>query len=157
METLGTCISWEYFLWHLWVLVITRDNARFNFWEMVALEGAGGRSEKGVLLKSNKSKQGGGGFKFWSFCENVIIEWPCVLVWLVEKSLDRLISRRSHSHWRKCCNVELKAALQKFIGLIIVVGNIFLSINNSDTITVLISKVLCCIQLQWLMCLRLYC
>ena len=74
METLGTFISREYFLWHLWVLVITRDKARFNFWEMVALEGAGGRSEKGVLPKSNKSKQRGGGFKFWSFCENVIIE-----------------------------------------------------------------------------------
>ena len=56
------------------MLVITRDKARFNFWEMVALEGAGGRSENGVLPKSNKSKQRGGGFKFWSFCENVIIE-----------------------------------------------------------------------------------
>ena len=33
------------------------------------------RSRKGALPKSNKCKQGGGGgSKFWSFCENVIIE-----------------------------------------------------------------------------------
>ena len=47
-----------------------------------------------------------------------------------------------------CRSVELKTALQKFVGLIFVVSNLFLGINNSETITFLISKVLYFIQQQ---------
>ena len=36
--------------------------------------GGGEQSQKGVLPKSNKCKQGRGGYRFWSFCDNVIIE-----------------------------------------------------------------------------------
>ena len=75
---------------------------------------------------------------FWSFCENLIIK---LLFWFSvagQRKLNSLISRRSQSHWLKCCSVELKTALYIFIGLITVVNNIFLSIKNSFTITVLI-------------------
>ena len=81
------------------------------------------------------------------------------LIWFSmagQRKIFSLISRRSQSHWLKCCSVELKTALQKFIGLIIAVSNIFLNINNSDTTIALISKVLYCIQ-QQLTYLRLYC
>ena len=57
-----------------------------------------------------------------------------------------LISRRNKSHWLKFCSVELKTALQKFIGLITSVSNIFVSIIISDTIIAFIIKVLYRIQ-----------
>ena len=72
-----------------------------------------------------------------------------------QRKFFSLISRRSLSHWLQCWSVELKTTLQKFVGLIIAVSNIFLNINNSDTIIALISKVLYCVQ-QWLTYLRLY-
>ena len=81
------------------------------------------------------------------------------LIWFSvagQRTFFSLISRRNQIHWLICCSVELKTGLQKFIGLVIAVSNIFLNINNSDTIIALISKVLYCIQ-QRLTYLRLYC
>ena len=78
---------------------------------MVVLEG--GRSQKGGYQNWTSANKGAGGWgaKFWSFWENVIIDDPFSLVWLTEETLDSLISRRSQSHWLKCCSVELKTAL----------------------------------------------
>ena len=67
------------------------------------------------------------------------------LIWFSvagQRKFFSLISRRTQIHWLKCCSVELKTALQKCIGLIIAVSNIFLNINNSNAIIALISKVL---------------
>ena len=78
MRILGTFISWEYFLWHFyadynrcsWIYKITR----FNYWVIAVLEG--GEFAKRVVTKIEQvqTRRGSGGSRFWSFCENVIIE-----------------------------------------------------------------------------------
>ena len=41
---------------------------------------------------------------------SLVFGYADYLVWLAEKSLDNLISRRSHGHWLKSFCVELKNA-----------------------------------------------
>ena len=70
----------------LWIYKITRFSYCFGNWWVVVMpvvrgggvdvrfwtfSGGGWR-----LPKSNKCEQGGGASKFWSFCENVIVECP---------------------------------------------------------------------------------
>ena len=67
-------------------------------------------------------------------------------MWLVKESFLASFPDEAKSHRLKCCSVGLKTALEKFIGLITDVSNIFFNINNSDVIIALMIKVLYRIQ-----------
>ena len=47
---------------------------RFNYWVMVVLEGGNVGRKGGYQNRTSANKGDGGVSKFWSFCENVIIE-----------------------------------------------------------------------------------
>ena len=71
------------------------------------------------------------------------------LVWFSvarQRKFFSLISWRSKNPSAEMFLIQLKTALEKFIGLITHVSNIFLNINNSDIIIALMIKVLYRIQ-----------